>query len=161
MKKILVILSILILSIYGWLVAGSVWAQTSYELQPLPYPGHIKLYPNAKRIAPLEIKASKGDHYLIKLVYARTKSAAMTIFVRSGTTVTVDVPLNSYEIRYASGKNWYGYKYLFGPDTLYFKAKKTLQFKRRGNNLMGFTFTFHNKGRNWKLYASKIRPEDF
>ena len=32
------------------------------------------------------------------------------------------VPLGTFEIRYASGKQWYGYNYLFGDDTSYSKA---------------------------------------
>ena len=65
------------------------------------------------------------------------------MYVRGGTTVEVEVPLGSYAIRYATGPIWYGYDYLFGPETAYAEADETFVFKREttldGWSINGFT----------------------
>lgn len=85
--------------------------------QPLPPSGTIRTFTTAEQVAPFEIKGAQASHYLLKLVDAYTGAPVMTVFVRSGSTVNVDVALGTYELRYASGETWYGYEYLFGPET--------------------------------------------
>jgi hypothetical protein len=128
--------------------------------QPLPYSGNVQSYTSAEKIAPFEINAAKGTNHLVKLVDAYTKAPVMTIFVRSGTTVSIAVPLGTYEVRYASGTSWYGYDYLFGPDTAYSKADRTFRFEVFGNQVSGFTITLY-KVANGNLQTSAIRASEF
>jgi len=135
-------------------------ATPSYPEQALPYSGAIRTWTTAERVAPFEIKAAQGSHYLLKLVDAYSGAPVMTVFVRSGTTVEVEVPLGTYEVRYASGDTWYGYEYLFGPETSYSKADKTFTFEVVGNQISGFTITLY-KVAHGNLHTSAIRPTDF
>ncbi len=135
-------------------------APPSYPEQALPYSGAIRTWTTAERVAPFEIKAAQGSHYLVKLVDAYSDAPVMTVFVRSGTTVEVEVPLGTYEVRYASGNTWYGYEYLFGPETSYRKADKTFTFEVVGNQIRGFTITLY-KVAHGNLHTSAIKPTDF
>jgi len=128
--------------------------------QPLPYSGYVRTYTAGERIAPFEIKAAQGSHYLVKLVDAHTNNPVLTVFVRSGTTAKVDVPLGTYEVRYASGESWYGDDYLFGQDTSYSKADKTFTFEVVGSQISGFTITLY-KVANGNLHTSSIKPTGF
>ena len=132
----------------------------SYPELPMPYSGSVRTFTAGERIAPFEIKAAQGSHYLLKLVDAYTHAPVLTIFVRSGSTVNVDVPLGTYEVRYASGETWYGYEYLFGPETSYSKADKTFAFEVVGNQVGGFTITLY-KVAHGNLHTSTIGPTEF
>lgn len=132
----------------------------SYPEQILPYTGSVQTWVAVERIAPFEIKAAQGSHHLLKLVNTFTDEPTMTIFVRSGTTVEVDVPLGTYEVRYASGGTWYGYEYLFGPGTTYSRADKTFTFEIIENQISGYTITLYRVA-DGNLHTSTIRPTDF
>jgi hypothetical protein len=132
----------------------------SYPEQSLPYNGAVQKFTTSELIAPLEIRGGSGSNYLVKLVNAYTKDPIMTIFVHSGSTATVDVPLGNYEFRYASGEKWYGYKYLFGPNTSYSKADKTFDFIDTGSQISGYTITLY-KVSNGNLRTSRIEATQF
>lgn len=84
----------------------------------------------------------------------------MTVFVRSGMTANVDVPLGNYEFRYAAGDTWYGYEHLFGPATGYSKADKLFDFRDTGYEVSGYTVTLY-KVPNGNLHTSSIRANEF
>ena len=132
----------------------------SYPEQAYPYNGSVQKFTSAEPIAPLEIKSGSGSNYLVKLVNAYSQELIMTIFVRSGSTVTVDVPLGNYEFRYASGKKWYGYKYLFGPNTSYSKTDKTFDFVNTGYQVSGYTVTLYRVSHG-NLRTSRIEASQF
>ena len=131
-----------------------------YPVQALPYNGEVRTYTGRERVAPLEIRASSGSHYVVKLVDAYTKAPVMTVFVRSGMTANVDVPLGNYEFRYAAGDAWYGYEHLFGPATGYSKADKLFDFRDTGYEVSGYTVTLY-KVPNGNLHTSSIRANEF
>ena len=79
-----------------------------YPPQPLPTSGQVRSFTTQARIAPFQIKAAQGSHFLLKLVNSRTNSTALTVFVQGGTTVEIKAPLGTYEVRYAGGDTWYG-----------------------------------------------------
>jgi len=54
----------------------------------------------------------------------------MTLYVIGGVPLTVDVPLGTYEIRYAAGQAWCNVTELFGPQTVYNKADRRFEFDR-------------------------------
>jgi hypothetical protein len=135
-------------------------SRPSIPEQPLPLSGSIRTFTTAEREAPFEIKAAQGSNYLLKLVDAFTKAPVLTVFVRSGATVNIDVPLGVYEVRYASGEAWYGDEYLFGPDTAYSKADKTFTFEAVGNQVRGFTITLY-KVAHGNLRTAAIKPTEF
>lgn len=135
-------------------------SKPSHPEKPLPNSGKVRTYSKEEKIAPFEIKAAQGNHFLVKLVDASTHAQILTVFVRSGTTVEIDVPLGTYEVRYASGEHWYGYEYLFGEDTYYSKADKKFAFEKVDNKISGYTITLF-KVANGNLQTSTINPTDF
>lgn len=131
--------------------------------QPLPYSGEVLSFTTAPRVAPFEIKATQGSHFLVKLVDAYGKDPVLTVFVRSGTTVNIDVPLGTYELRYAAGDVWYGYEaypWHFGPDTAHSKADRTFKFEVVKNRVTGYTVTLY-KVRHGNLPTRRINSSDF
>lgn len=132
----------------------------SYPEQPLPLSGAVRTWTSSERIAPFEIKAAQESNYLLKLVDAYTYNPVMTVFVRGGSTVEVKVPLGTFEVRYASGTKWYGYEYMFGPETAYNKAEETFTFGVIGNQITGYTITLY-KVAGGNLRTSTINPTDF
>lgn len=52
----------------------------------------------------------------------------ISFFVRSGDTVTVDVPAEMMYVHFASGKTWYGEELLFGDDTIYTQDDELTDF---------------------------------
>lgn len=95
-------------------------------------------------IAPLEIRTdSSGADYYVKLVNVATNEDTLTMFIRGGEAIEVEVPLGNYEIRYAAGSNWYGDIDLFGSDTSYSKADTTFNFVDNGYQISGYSLTLY------------------
>ncbi len=128
--------------------------------QTLPYNGEIKNYSYAEKIAPLNIKTSYGANYLVKLKGAYTKEPIMTIFIRGGNEITINVPLGSFELTYASGNKWYGYDNLFGKETLYSKADEIFNFRDTGYEISGYTITLYRVS-NGNLNTQNISQSQF
>lgn len=126
----------------------------------MPQTGTVIDYSTAERVAPFEIKSSFGSNYLVKLVDSVYQQPVLTVFVRGGTTVNIDVPLGNYIVKYAAGDRWYGYEHLFGPETGYSKAGEVFSFAVVGNKISGYTITLY-KVRNGNLHTQTIRKEDF
>ena len=112
------------------------------RLQPKPVP----LPPNGtlnksylKGSAPFTISTrDDGRHYYLKLLDASNGSEALTIFMRSGTTLAEHVPVGKYELKYAVGKVWYGTRWLFGPKTVFKKMDQLFEFKIQNKEISGY-----------------------
>jgi len=133
---------------------------TTSEIQLLPSNGKVQNFTKKERIAPFQINAGGGANYLLKLVDTGSNKPALTVFVRNGSSVKVKVPLGSYEVRYASGEDWYGYKDLFGVATSYSKAEQIFNFETDGKQLRGYSITLY-KVPHGNLHTRSIRPSDF
>lgn len=108
--------------------------------QTMPHNGWIQRYHSSEAIAPLRIVTRpSGHHYFVKIEYYHIGRTAITIFVRDGASVDLDVPLGSYALKYACGTTWYGTNYLFGPETSYYKAEDRFDFQIEGNHVTGYT----------------------
>lgn len=137
--------------------------------QPIPSTGHVRKHTEEDSIARFQIKADQGSHYLVKLVNVSSNESVVDVFVRSGTTVDVKVPLGSYEVRYASGEMWYGYrdqsKDYFGPNTVYSKAEKIFDFQKTENEPGSYTITGYSitlyKVPHGNLHTRSIKPTQF
>ncbi len=132
----------------------------SYPEVVTPYNGATQVYTNGERVAPFEIQTSSDANYLVKLVSAYSQKPVMTIFIRGGKTVSTEVPLGKYEVKYASGEKWYGYEHLFGPETDYSKAETLFTFKNTGYQINGYTITLYRVS-NGNLRTSRISPSQF
>jgi hypothetical protein len=136
--------------------------QPAFSVPPVPppYSGSMRRFAPGEDIAPFEIKTSAGGNYLVKLEDAYDGSDVMDIFVRGGDTVQVDVPLGTYVVKYASGDTWYGYDYLFGPDTSYSRAESTFAFSQQGYEVSGYTITLYRVV-NGNLSTKTISQAEF
>lgn len=105
--------------------------------KPMPSNGTWWKYTSEELIAPLQISVSEGRHYYVKLTDALTDEKVLTIFVRSGATVEVQVPTGSYNLKYAIGETWYGHKHHFGDKTRYMEADDVFDFKIVGQEVRG------------------------
>ena len=128
--------------------------------QPLPWNGAIRNQTSASREAPLEIRTSPGNHYLVKLEDVSSKQNVIDVFVHGGNTVKIKVPLGSYLIKYASGEIWYGYQYYFGPETSYNKADQIFHFRVEGRQVSGYTITLYRVS-DGNLSITQINPAEF
>jgi len=97
-----------------------------------------------KGVAPFTIKTRhSGYNFYIKLVDRSDREPILLGFIRSGETLTTKVPLGKYDLKYATGKNWYGKRYLFGPNTMYSQADKILHFYESGDYVYGLTIELY------------------
>lgn len=136
----------------------------AYPEQTLPANGYVVRFTSRYPKAPFKVDNSQGDHALIKLVDASTGEDALTVFVRAGSIVEIEVPLGTYEARYATGETWYGYTYNFGPSTAYSKADRYLDFSENetvyGTQVSGCEITLY-KVMHGNLSTSRIQASQF
>lgn len=128
--------------------------------QTLPYSGTISTgYSNG--VAPFTIRTkTDGVHFYVKLTMASSGQVVGIYFIRAGESVDLQVPLGNYELKYASGKNWYGENFLFGPNTGYHKADTQFNFYDDGSSISGYTVELFQQA-NGNLHTSGISPNQF
>jgi len=134
--------------------------KNNYPIVSMPYSGKIQKIVSSESVAPLTIQTSAGVNYLVKIVDYYSKSEIMTVFVRGGDTTKIKIPLGLYEIKYASGKKWYGYQHLFGYETSYSKAETSFSFENTGYQITGYTITLYRVS-NGNLRTSQINQSEF
>jgi hypothetical protein len=111
--------------------------------RPLPESGETRLVAPLNPVAPLQIKAAFGTHYLVKLVDLKTRQLILTVFIRGGDSIEIKVPLGLYALRYASGSTWYGYDELFGTDTSYYQLEQPFDFTENNNQISGYVVVLY------------------
>lgn len=137
---------------------------TPLEQVKMPENGHIKRHKKFSRdtvMAPLEIKTEFGENYFVKLKDSYSKNTIITIFIKGGNSVTVDVPIGSYDFVYASGGDiWFGEQHLFGKQTGYSTIDTTLEFTYDGYQVLGHTLTLY-KVVNGNMQTQSISADEF
>ena len=111
------------------------------EEGPLPSNGHVWRYTRKRGLAPLEIRTTGTEHYLVKAEQNGEVIASM--HVRPGSTAEVLLPLGIFEVKYATGTGeyWCGQdaKFPFGRQTQFFRADDIFHFKDEGDYYSGYT----------------------
>jgi curved DNA-binding protein CbpA len=131
-----------------------------YPKLPVPLSRGLHLYTSAPAIAPLQIVTRGSDHHYLKVVAARTNAVVLTAFVRAGEQVDLQVPLGVYSVRFASGRDWYGERYLFGPATTFAKTAEDLGFYKNGGYTQGHTLELFLQP-NGNLRMHELTADDF
>ncbi len=126
----------------------------------LPSNGEVRYFQQAEAIAPFSIHTAPEVNYYIKLVDVETGKTAVTIFVWGDQSVETKVPLGTYELRYATGRDWYGEEKLFGAETIYVQADKRMTFYINGSQIMGHTVSLI-KRIDGNLHTHNINPSQF
>jgi len=113
---------------------------------PLPENGAVWVYSGAPRTSPLTLSTGAGANYFVKFEDETSHAPIIAFFIYGKSTIEADVPVGTYVMKYAIGKDWCGINDLFGPDTYANRAPKALTFtidsghtielaRRRGGNL--------------------------
>lgn len=126
----------------------------------LPPNGEVCYFQQAEAIAPFSIHTAPEVNYYVKLVDIETGKTAVTIFVWGGQSIETKVPLGTYELRYATGRDWYGEEKLFGAGTSCVQADKRMIFYRNGPQIMGHTVSLI-KRIDGNLHTHNINPSQF
>lgn len=129
--------------------------------QPLPENGAVEFYVNDDQVAPFSVQTQAGSqHYYLKILRASDMEPVATLFVRSGESAQIQMPLGSYVLHYATGKTWYGKEYLFGPETIRSKADQPFAFRDTGDAYEGYTLDLvQQEGGN--LATSHLPPDQW
>ena len=90
---------------------------------------------------PFRIVNPVGSHKWLKLIRVSDEAEVLSVFIRSGDTVVVMVPVGTYRAKVASGQIWYGESTRFGPQTHYFRVSAALDFNVEGGQLFGQELT--------------------
>jgi len=110
--------------------------------QPLPNQGALKLGDRAVLdngvTAPLEITTRPSDgNYVMKVVDWNTGEFVAMYFINQGGTLSIELPLGSYKLKFARGEKWYGMEFLFGPGTGYSYIPDKMVFYLSGDYATG------------------------
>lgn len=95
-----------------------------------PFQGLFSSHFRSPLLAVLTIKVSPDTNYFVKLEDAITGKEVATFFLYRGTTLRADVPLGTFNLKYATGELWCGRKDLFGPGTRASKVDSSFPFER-------------------------------
>ncbi|TWU27546.1 hypothetical protein [Bythopirellula polymerisocia] len=141
---------------------GNVRAEPKNSALALPLTGIIWGDNSFRRsaVAPLKITTSRGANYYVKLVGLQSKQVVATFFIRGGEMLEIEVPLGTFEIRYAMGDQWYGTSDYFGSGTSYSRADAVFEFTKESNHYSGYEIELILQS-NGNLETESISEEDF
>lgn len=92
---------------------------------------------------PLTIHTSGGsDHYLV-FKDSSTGRKAASIYIEANETYRGGMPIGTYDLYYTAGRNWYGKKLFFGPESRVSKADSRLEFYETAGGLSGVELTLY------------------
>ena len=124
---------------------------TSAPLKPVTvFNGMMLSTPSYECTCPLTVSVPVGTNFYIYLRYLHQPGRStevrqllpevsesgnssklnddISFYVKGGNSVSLDVPIGVYKISYACGETWYGTRYRFGEDTMYYTSDDTLTF---------------------------------
>lgn len=88
--------------------------------------------------APFKITTRPSDgNYVMKIIDWNTGEFVAMYFIRRGGTLSIELPLGAYKLKFACGDKWYGEKYLFGPTTAYSYIADRMDFYVSGDYARG------------------------
>lgn len=113
------------------------------DYPPVPINQGVKQkFTNEESIATFTIVTPPGpENYFVKIINAHTGATVITLYIFGGQRYQTMVPIGSYRFKYATGKIWYGDDHLFGPNTQYSEADRTIEFTQQGNQINGLVIT--------------------
>jgi tetratricopeptide (TPR) repeat protein len=87
--------------------------------------------------APFKITTPSDGNYVMKIEDWNTKELVAIYLIKRSSTLSIELPLGSYRLKFASGDKWYGMKYLFGPTTAYSYVPDKMDFYISGDYARG------------------------
>lgn len=131
----------------------------------LPAQGALELsettstYQGLRATLMITTRPSEGN-YVMKIQDWNTGAFIGEFFINQGDTFSVDLPLGSYKLKFATGNKWYGTKYLFGPSTRYSYAADEMVLSLVENRLKGIHLTLI-PSLGGTLVTPPLKPEDW
>ncbi len=138
---------------------GAAAPPSAPRLLPTPVPiaeGIVSISPAARakeRVVPLQIKATPGENYFVRLTNVADEHEVIDVFVRGGSTVTLAIPIGKHRVRFAAGSVWYGDKLLFGQRTSYWTIQIPVAFTVQRRKPKPVFLVLGLKGGNMKTVA--------
>lgn len=136
---------------------------TAPPAQRKTVPRHGRQWRNhrGRALAPLTIVTdSIGTYYYVKMTLPGSTDTVVSVFIHGGKSVELYMPLGIYEMKYVTGKYWYGQRVLFGEQGQYTKADALFHFSDTGNYYSGYTVELFRQV-NGNLQTRPISPENF
>ncbi|MBO6047101.1 MAG: hypothetical protein J6P61_05025 [Erysipelotrichaceae bacterium] len=116
--------------------------------------------PSGSRVAPLKVEAGSSQNVYIYFKNKKTPSNSFAFYLKKGKSKTMNVPLGTYTVYYATGQTWYGKKHLFGKATVRSKLNTKLKFYISGNRYMGHSLKLYAVT-NGNVSSSSVGEKDF
>lgn len=126
---------------------------------PLPATCRVLMGQYTKGIAPLTIRGP-GKNTAVRFMDILTGTDVAWVFIRAGEVCTTTMPLGTFEVRWASGDQWYGKYDLFGPQTACSKAQDFFTFSIDRDGVSGYDVTLYHVP-NGNLQDVPISTEEF
>ena len=124
-----------------------------------PPNGLVKRFHTEHSEAVVTLTSPQSDSdYLIKFENKDTGKKVALVFLSSGEKVQVALPLGTYEVKWASGREWNGLEYLFGPETLFARLENYIALEKREKEVTAYTLMF---GIDGNIRTESISREDF
>ena len=109
--------------------------------QPLPDQGALSFSADFAQFngttAPFKITTPSDGNYVMKVEDWNTKECVAQYLIRRSSTLSIELPLGSYKLKFAVGDKWYGMKFLFGPTTSYSYVPDKMDFYISGDYARG------------------------
>lgn len=130
------------------------------ELSPVAFPENGTVKARARiesneTLAPFKITVpSSHEYFYIALCNAASGEKEIGVYLDSGSTVEVEVPLGNYTLYYCSGDVWYGEAVLFGADGSYAKTDDIFSFYEDGD------YVYYNEVTLYPVSNGNLDTED-
>lgn len=134
----------------------------NHPFKTAPLNGDLINYTHEKAVAPFEITLPQTEEFYCIIMKKVSNPGAITvsIFMNPKESHEFSVPFGTYDVYVASGTQWYGYDYLFGPDGTYGKLDSTFEFSQDDDYATGHSIELMSTY-NGNLDTDPMSYEDF
>lgn len=122
--------------------------------------GKILKKPSGNCIAPVTVTAPEEVNAYVYFKSHSSASQDFAFFVSSGDSASVKAPLGVYDMYYAAGTTWYGRKLMFGAESKFNKADKTIDLVQNGYSIQGQNI-YLSRTADGNLPTTEINEKEF
>ena len=134
--------------------------QIVLEAKARPSSGIMVSSNMSEGVAPFEVYAPKDYDCFCVLRSTINPDRLVKFYVRAGRFYEILVPLGSYEMYHATGKDWYGLDHLFGEDTVYSKCDEIFEFTIEKDGYSGWTVELERQS-GGNLDSHRVDADEF
>lgn len=134
----------------------------NHPFKTAPPNGDLINYTHEKAVVSFEITLPQTEEFycIIMKKVSNPDAIAVSIFMNPKESYEFSVPIGTYDVYVASGTQWYGYDYLFGPDGTYGKLDSTFEFSQNDDYATGHSIELMATY-NGNLDTDPMSYEDF